>query len=57
MKKKERIARERLKAPLTASTAMALRIFAGSWPDRSIVQEVLAQITLYHNLALLGIEN
>ena len=30
-----------------------MRKFAESWPDRSIVQEVLAQITWYHNLALL----
>lgn len=30
-----------------------MRKFAESWPNRSIVQEVLAQITWYHNLALL----
>jgi predicted nuclease of restriction endonuclease-like (RecB) superfamily len=30
-----------------------MRAFAAAWPDRSIVQEVLAQITWYHNLALL----
>lgn len=30
-----------------------MRKFAESWPDRSIVQGVLAQITWYHNLALL----
>jgi predicted nuclease of restriction endonuclease-like (RecB) superfamily len=30
-----------------------MRKFAESWPDRSIVQEVLAQVTWYHNLALL----
>ena len=30
-----------------------MRKFAESWPERSIVQEVLAQITWYHNLALL----
>ena len=30
-----------------------MRKFAESWPDRGIVQEVLAQITWYHNLALL----
>ncbi len=30
-----------------------MRKFAESWPDQSIVQEVLAQITWYHNLALL----
>ena len=98
---KERIARERIKAVLSANSAMVLmywdigrailerqkeegwgakvidrlshdlrkafpdmtgfsarnlkymRKFAESWPKRSIVQEVLAQITWYHNLALL----
>ncbi len=30
-----------------------MRKFAESWPDRGIVQEVLAQITWYHNLALM----
>jgi predicted nuclease of restriction endonuclease-like (RecB) superfamily len=30
-----------------------MRKFAESWQDLSIVQEVLAQITWYHNLALL----
>ena len=30
-----------------------MRAFAAAWPDRKIVQEVLAQITWYHNLALL----
>ncbi|MBW2310912.1 MAG: DUF1016 family protein [Deltaproteobacteria bacterium] len=30
-----------------------MRKFAESWPDRKIVQEALAQITWYHNLALL----
>ena len=30
-----------------------MRKFAECWPDRSIVQGVLAQITWYHNLALL----
>ena len=30
-----------------------MRKFAESWPDKAIVQEVLAQITWYHNLALL----
>lgn len=30
-----------------------MRKFAECWPDRSIVQEALAQITWYHNLALL----
>ena len=30
-----------------------MRRFAKSWPDRKIVQEALAQITWYHNLALL----
>ena len=30
-----------------------MRKFAECWPDRGIVQEVLAQITWYHNLALM----
>jgi len=30
-----------------------MRAFATAWPEKSIVQEVLAQITWYHNLALL----
>jgi predicted nuclease of restriction endonuclease-like (RecB) superfamily len=30
-----------------------MRAFAAAWPDRQIVQEVLAQITWYHNIALL----
>lgn len=30
-----------------------MRAFAGAWPDRAIVQATLAQITWYHNLALL----
>jgi predicted nuclease of restriction endonuclease-like (RecB) superfamily len=30
-----------------------MRAFAAAWPDRAIVQEALAQITWYHNLALL----
>ena len=30
-----------------------MRSFAAAWPDRSIVQEPLAQLTWYHNLALL----
>jgi predicted nuclease of restriction endonuclease-like (RecB) superfamily len=30
-----------------------MRTFAQSWPEESIVQEALAQITWYHNLALL----
>jgi predicted nuclease of restriction endonuclease-like (RecB) superfamily len=30
-----------------------MRLFASEWPQREIVQEVLAQITWYHNLALL----
>ena len=30
-----------------------MRAFASAWPRKSIVQEVLAQITWYHNLALL----
>ena len=30
-----------------------MRAFASAWPDRKIVQEVLAQIPWYHNIALL----
>ena len=30
-----------------------MRAFAMAWPDRSIVQEALAQITWFHNIALL----
>ena len=30
-----------------------MRAFAAAWPQREIVQEVLAQITWYHNIALL----
>jgi len=30
-----------------------MRKFAETWPEKEIVQEVLAQITWYHNLALL----
>src|SRR3990172_4736119 len=30
-----------------------MRAFAAAWPDRAIVQEPLARITWYHNLALL----
>jgi predicted nuclease of restriction endonuclease-like (RecB) superfamily len=30
-----------------------MRAFSAAWPDRSIVQGVLAQITWYHNIALL----
>lgn len=30
-----------------------MRGFAAAWPERSIVQEVLAQLTWYHNIALL----
>ena len=30
-----------------------MRAFAAAWPDKSIVQGTLAQITWYHNLALL----
>jgi len=30
-----------------------MRAFAEAWPDEQFVQEVLAQITWYHNVALL----
>ena len=32
---------------------MYMRAFAQAWPDESIVQEVLAQLPWYHQLALL----
>jgi len=31
-----------------------MRKFAGAWPDGAIVQELLAQITWYHHIALLN---
>jgi Uncharacterized conserved protein len=33
-----------------------MRSFAAAWSDRQIVQEVLAQITWYHNIALCGFQ-
>ena len=30
-----------------------MRAFASAWPERQIVQEILAQITWYHNIALI----
>ncbi len=30
-----------------------MRAFASAWPERQIVQEGLAQITCYHNIALI----
>jgi predicted nuclease of restriction endonuclease-like (RecB) superfamily len=30
-----------------------MRVFAEAWPDEPIVQAVLAQITWYHNIAIL----
>jgi len=30
-----------------------MRAFGEAWPDEAIVQAVLAQITWYHNLAIL----
>lgn len=38
---------------LSARNLKYMRAFAEAWPDRAIVQEVLAQITWYHNLALM----
>lgn len=38
---------------LSARNLKYMRAFAEAWPDRAIVQEALAQITWYHNLALL----
>jgi len=38
---------------LSSRNLKYMRAFAAAWPDKSIVQGVLAQITWYHNLALL----
>ncbi len=38
---------------LSARNLKYMRAFAAAWPDRAIVQGPLAQITWYHNLALL----
>jgi predicted nuclease of restriction endonuclease-like (RecB) superfamily len=38
---------------LSARNLKYMRAFAAAWPDQAIVQEVLAQIPWYHNLALL----
>lgn len=38
---------------LSSRNLKYMRAFADAWPDRTIVQEALAQITWYHNLALL----
>ncbi|RMD59269.1 DUF1016 domain-containing protein, partial [Candidatus Parcubacteria bacterium] len=38
---------------LSSRNLKYMRAFAKAWPDREIVQEALAQITWYHNLALL----
>jgi len=38
---------------LSARNLMDMRQFAGAWPDRAIVQAVLAQLPWYHNLARL----
>ena len=40
-------------AGLSSRNLKYMRAFAEAWPDRAIVQEALAQITWYHNLALL----
>ena len=40
-------------AGFSARNLKYMRAFAEAWPDESIVQESLAQITWYHNLALL----
>ncbi len=40
-------------AGLSPRNLKYMRAFAAAWPERSIVQEALAQITWYHNLALL----
>lgn len=38
---------------LSSRNLKYMRAFAAAWSDRQIVQEVLAQITWYHNIALL----
>jgi len=38
---------------LSSRNLKYMRAFASAWPDPAIVQEALAQITWYHNLALL----
>lgn len=38
---------------LSARNLKYMRAFAAAWPERAIVQEVLAQIPWYHNIALL----
>src|SRR3989338_212645 len=38
---------------LSSRNLKYMRAFAAAWPDRAIVQEALAQITWYHNIALL----
>ena len=38
---------------LSARNLKYMRAFAAAWPDRQIVQEPLARITWYHNIALL----
>ncbi|MGV8174500.1 MAG: PDDEXK nuclease domain-containing protein [Methanothrix sp.] len=38
---------------LSSRNLKYMRAFAAAWQDRRIVQEVLAQITWYHNIALL----
>lgn len=38
---------------LSARNLKYMRAFAEAWPDRSIVQEALAQLTWYHNITLL----
>ena len=45
-------AKKKFTAPYKEKVSSTLEK-AESWPDRGIVQEVLAQITWYHNLALL----
>ena len=32
-----------------------MRAFAAAWPEREFVQDILAQITWYHNIGLLEI--
>ncbi len=38
---------------LSSRNLKYMRAFAAAWPDQGVVQEALAQITWYHNLALL----
>ena len=38
---------------LSARNLKYMRAFAAAWPERAIVQQAVAQLNWYHNLALL----